>query len=183
MLRSTHALVAAATISVGCAPTTSITGASAPVGFTGPLFWPPPPSTTGFAVSTRLERIGDDGSVVPSIERWLSDDPEAPPLRWLEGARAMTFPRGGRYRVFLIAVTPLPIHEGNRAMRWDETTLMEGAGSPSTIPFARRLGSHQSLAILVYEYVARRSGEGTFALDTRIPALTHLEMAGLSSLL
>src|SRR5699024_3554153 len=75
----------------------------------------------GFALITRLERINEDGTPRMS-ERWSSLYPEAANLRWLERAREMTLPAAGRYRVFLVAFTDLPIGPTTRAPAWSHDT-------------------------------------------------------------
>src|SRR4051794_39444298 len=63
----------------------------------------------GFAVTTRLEALNSDTTPKSRFERWSSLYPDSASLRWLTLARKIPLPRAGRYRVFLIAVTDLPL--------------------------------------------------------------------------
>jgi hypothetical protein len=119
----------------------------------------------GFFVTTRLERIDDDGAPVKAPEaRWCSAFPAAPELRWLEQADEMRLPAAGRYRVLLIAFTDLPIAPPpHSAPRWNEETVLYGSGlSAAGLPYARRVSSSYRLDVFTYEYVADAPGEGRF---------------------
>jgi hypothetical protein len=127
----------------------------------------------GFFVTTRLERIGDDGAPVkPPETRWSSAFPAAPELLWLEQADAMRLPAAGRYRVLLIAFTDLPLAPPpHGATRWNEETVLYGSGlSAAGFPYARRVPSTYRLDVFAYEYEADTPGEGRFvAMDARRP--------------
>lgn len=138
----------------------------------------------GFAVTTRLERIDEDGTLAPPPERWSAIHPEASNLRWLAGAREMTLPGPGYYRVMLIAFTDLPIGATSRAPAWNEETLMEGPDAPPPLPTARRAAPQFRFGVFIYEYRARRSdNKGSFVASTRLPAVAHVRSSGLSALL
>lgn len=49
----------------------------------------------GFAATTRLEAVNDDGSPKSNSERWSSLYPDGAGLRWLTFARTMTLPHAG----------------------------------------------------------------------------------------
>jgi hypothetical protein len=139
----------------------------------------------GFAVTTRLERIDDDGTPKPPGERWLSPYPEAASLLWLTKASEPYLPSRGRYRVLLVAFTDLHVRTPGRPPRWDEGTAMEGPGfAAPEIPASRHVPASYRVGVYVYEYAAT-SGDGTGALlprDANVPALAHIERAGLSAL-
>jgi len=82
----------------------------------------------GFAATTRLEALTNDGTAKAEPERWSSLYPDAANLRWLTLARTIPLPRPGHYRVFLIAFTDLPIGASTLAPVWDENTVMDGPG-------------------------------------------------------
>jgi hypothetical protein len=82
----------------------------------------------GFAATTRLEAVNDDATPKPQPERWSSLYPDAANLRWLTLAQKMPLPHPGRYRVFLIAVTDLPLGSSVIAPTWNEDTVMDGPG-------------------------------------------------------
>jgi hypothetical protein len=141
----------------------------------------------GFAVTTRLERVDDDGTPGPSSERWLSAYPGAVSLRWLDGSATPFLPSRGRYRVLLVAFTDLHIRPPGRPDRWDETTAMEGPDpdmAPPELPTLRVVSGRYRVGFYVYEYEASGGqGDGTFVdHDARVPAKAHLERSGLGAL-
>ena len=81
-------------------------------------------SNHGFAVTTRLEQVADNANR-ESSGRWSSLYPDAANLRWLMQARTPVLPRPGRYRVFLVSYTDLPIGPTTSAPTWNEETVME----------------------------------------------------------
>jgi len=111
----------------------------------------------GFAATTRLEALNGDGTAKPELERWSSLYPEAANLRWLTLAQTMPLPRAGRYRVFLIAVTDLPIGASSLAPVWNENTVMDGPGVRSAERSAGAIGDLAARAgyrvgVYVYRY-------------------------------
>jgi len=141
----------------------------------------------GFAVTTRLERINEDGAPMPAAERWSSLFPEASTMLWLEGARHMRLPGRGRYRAFVVAFTDLPIGPTHRAPLWNhQTWLAERPEPPSSelrtdgrVPRAYRIGTY------VYEYESESlDGEGEFvSSDAKLSAAAHIGTSGLFPLL
>jgi len=103
----------------------------------------------GFAVTTRLEQI--DG------QRWSTLYPDAATLRWLEQARTPTLPGSGRYRVFLISFTDLPLGRTSNAPIWSEETLMDWPNAESRHTFsdieaAPRAPIDYRFGVYEYEY-------------------------------
>jgi hypothetical protein len=139
----------------------------------------------GFAVTTRLERIDDDGTPRPLAERWLSPYPEAANLLWLTRATEPYLPGRGRYRVLLVAFTDLHFRTPGRPQRWDESTAMEGPDLPaSEIPASLRAAAGYRVGVYVYEYRAK-SADGTDALlvpHASVSARAQVERSGLSGL-
>jgi hypothetical protein len=138
----------------------------------------------GFAVTTRLERIDDQGTPKPPAERWISPYPEAANLRWLTEATEPYLPAQGRYRVLLVAFTDLHVRAPGRPWRWDEGTAMEGADlRASAIPTNRRIPVGFRVGVYLYDYAARSAGAGALVSDhADVPALTQIERSGLSAL-
>lgn len=140
----------------------------------------------GFVVTTRLERVQDDGAPEEKGRRWSSRFPEASNLLWLEGARKMRLPGAGRYRVLLVAFTDLPIGATNRAQRRSEQTWMaERPDAPSTeLPSMRRVSSDYRVGVYEYEYEYQSGAsdsEGAFvpydeasSASPRVPLLSTL---------
>jgi hypothetical protein len=127
----------------------------------------------GFMVTTRLERMQDDGAPEENRLRWSSRFPEAPELLWLEGARKTRLPGAGRYRVLLVAFTDLPIGATDRAQRRNEETWMaERPDVPSTeLPSMRRVSSDYRVAVYEYEYQSGASAsEGAFVPYDEAPS-------------
>jgi len=115
----------------------------------------------GFAVTTRLEALNDDGTRKPRTERWSVFYPEPANLRFLTLAQSMPLPHPGRYRVFLVAVTDLPIGASRIAPTWDETTVMDGPGVRSVAhsAFPRENASDLSdyrVGVYIYQYQRRQ---------------------------
>ena len=141
----------------------------------------------GFVVTTRLERVQDDGAPDEIRRRWSSSFPEAGNLLWLEGARQTRLPGAGRYRVLLVAFTDLPIGATNRAQRRSEQTWMaERPDAPSTeLPPTRRVSSDYRVGVYVYEYQSDASdGEGAFVSYNGAPSAgPQLAVPALSTLL
>jgi hypothetical protein len=139
----------------------------------------------GFAVSTRLERIDDDGTPKPTAERWSALYPDASTLKWLARASEPRLPTPGRYRAFIVTFTDLSFDARNVAPRWDEQTLMDGpALPPMTLPANRAVSARFRLVVHVYEYESNSStGAGAFIpTDTKLSPLVHVQKAGLSTL-
>ena len=114
----------------------------------------------GFAVATRLEHTDVEGKV-DELNRWVAWHPEAANLFWLSQATTTRVPSTGRYRVFLLAFTDLPIGPTPVAPVWTRDTLMEGPEVSETLtaadlPGGRSLGSARFAAyVYVYERSAR----------------------------
>ena len=142
----------------------------------------------GFAATTRLEAVNDDATPKPQSERWSSLYPDAANLRWLTLAQKMPLPLPGRYRVFLIAVTDLPLGSTAIAPVWNEDTVMDGPGvstqeqSPSRIESSRDLSGYR-VGVYVYQY-ERHSDQiqGQSSASGAGSATAQLQAAGLSRL-
>lgn len=106
----------------------------------------------GFAFTTRLERIDDDGSSDASPARWSDLYPEPATLRWLERASEPRLPGPGRYRAQLVAFTDLPVVAKDRPPAWDQGTLMESLDEPPPLPAQRRASTRYRLVTFAYEY-------------------------------
>ena len=116
----------------------------------------------GFAVTTRLERIRDDATAEALPERWTALYPDAANLLWLRDPEPR-FPRPGRYRVLLLAFTDLSIGGGNRAVHWNEETVMAGPDLPlasARLPVARHVPPAYRIAVYIYEYLSVRPTNG-----------------------
>ena len=141
----------------------------------------------GFVVTTRLERVQDDGAPEEDQRRWSSSFPEAGNLLWLEGARQTRLPGAGRYRVLLVAFTDLPIGATNRAQRRSERTWMaERPDAPSTeLSPTHRVSPDYRVGVYVYEYEAGASDrEGAFVpYDGEPSARAQMQAPVLSTLL
>jgi len=142
----------------------------------------------GFAATTRLEALYDDTTPKPPSERWSTLYPEAATLRWLTLARRVPLPHPGRYRVFLIAVTDLPLGSTAIAPVWDENTVMDGPGvgaderSRVATGGSTDLSSYR-LAVYVYQYARQpEQAQGEPATQMAGSATTQLRAAGLSQL-
>jgi hypothetical protein len=141
----------------------------------------------GFAVTTRLERIRDDGAPAPLAERWSARFPGATELRWLAVAREPRFDQAGRYRALLLAFTDLPLEgTGTRPPVWNAQTVMAGPELPAAeFPATRRVPSGARVILYVYEYrAASTEGEGAFVApdDASVPAAAHVRASGLLAL-
>jgi hypothetical protein len=137
----------------------------------------------GFAIATRLERLPEPAR--PAAPRWLSQYPEPANLRWLGRAREPSLPEAGRYRVFLVAFTDLPIDEPHVAPRWNDETWMEGPeSSRMTFHGSRGASARFRVAVYAYEYASTdATGKGAFvALDPEQGPEALLREAGLSGL-
>ncbi len=143
----------------------------------------------GFAATTRLEALSNDATPKPQSERWSALYPEAANLRWLALAKKLPLPRPGEYRVFLIAVTDLPLTSSAVAPIWSEDTVMDGPGVPvvgrwpSAIAGSSDLSSYR-LGVYVYQYERQRDqaqGEAS-ASGPESSASAQLHAAGLSRL-
>jgi hypothetical protein len=143
----------------------------------------------GFAATTRLESLNDDASPKRQTERWSSLYPNAANLRWLTLARKMPLPQLGRYRVFLVAVTDLPLGSSAVAPIWSEDTVMDGPGvssggrPPSAGGGSRDLSGFR-LGVYVYQYERQRGqAEGESSKGgPEWSAAAQLHAAGLSHL-
>ena len=143
----------------------------------------------GFAATTRLEAVNDDATPKLEPERWSSLYPDAAHLRWLTLARRVPLPHPGRYRVFLIAVTDLPLVSSVIAPTWSEDTVMDGPGVspqesvPGAIPSSSDLSGY-GVGVYVYQYERREDqtqGQAS-ARASAWSAAAQLRAAGLSRL-
>lgn len=143
----------------------------------------------GFAATTRLEALSDNGTPQNQSDRWSSLYPEAANLRWLTLARRIPLPRPGRYRVFLIAFTDLPLGSSAVAPRWSEDTVMDGPGVsadglPSSGIGVRRDLSSYRLGVYVYQYERQQDQvQGQISPSgAGLSATVQVHGAGLSGL-
>jgi hypothetical protein len=141
----------------------------------------------GFAVTTRLERIHDDGTPESLRERWSERFPDAASMVWLSSAREPRFPRPGRYRVLLLAYTDLPLQgRGTRPPVWTEQTVMAGPRFVAAeFPVERLAPLGARLVVYVYEYRSEHAeGEGELvaAGEADLPLAAYAREAGLASL-
>lgn len=143
----------------------------------------------GFAATTRLEALNDDATPKTQSDRWSALYPDAAHLRWLTLARKMPLPHPGRYRVFLIAVTDLPLGSSAVAPIWSEDTVMDGPGvSSEGSPVAKIRGSRDlsgyRLGVYVYQYERQHDhAQGQLSANrTEQSATAQLRAAGLSHL-
>ncbi|HEY0463509.1 MAG TPA: hypothetical protein VGC79_04840 [Polyangiaceae bacterium] len=143
----------------------------------------------GFAATTRLEALNDDATPKPESERWSSLYPDAAHLRWLTLARKVPLSHPGRYRVFLLAVTDLPLVSSALAPIWSEDTVMDGPGVSPQEPSPRAMGGWQDLSsyrlgVYVYQYERLQDqvqGQPS-ASGAEWSATAQLRAAGLSQL-
>jgi hypothetical protein len=143
----------------------------------------------GFAATTRLEALNDDAAPKRQSERWSSLYPDAANLRWLTLARKMPLPHPGRYRVFLIAVTDLPLESRVIAPIWNEDTVMDGPGVstqeslPVVIRGSRDLSGYR-VGVYVYQYERQEDqAQGQSSTSGAAwSAAAQLQAAGLSRL-
>jgi hypothetical protein len=138
----------------------------------------------GFAVTTRLERIAEDGRA--ATDRWSSLYPQALELLWFKEARvALRLPAPGRYRAFLVAFTDLPLgHVAHRPPRLDEETFMVAPYMPTMhFPAAHRAPLSSRVYVFVYIYASEApDGDGALVASDPIPAAVQIEKSGLSPL-
>lgn len=143
----------------------------------------------GFAATTRLEAVDQDSTSRQRPDRWSPLYPDAANLRWLSLARKMPLPHPGRYRVFLIAVTDLPLGSSSIAPIWNGDTVMDGPGvnAPERSPWA--IGGSRDLSgyrVGVYVYQYERRGDPVqgqlSAGDAESSATAQLHAAGLEGL-
>jgi hypothetical protein len=127
----------------------------------------------GFVVTTRLERVQDDGAPHEAGGRWSSRFPEASNLLWLEGARRARLPGAGCYRVLLVTLTDLPVGATRIAQRRSELTWMvERPDVPSAeLPPTRRASADYRVGVYVYDYAADApDGEGALLSCDEAPS-------------
>ena len=143
----------------------------------------------GFAATTRLEALNEDATPKTQSERWSSLYPDAANLRWLMLARRMPLPWPGRYRVFLIAVTDLPLGSSAVAPIWSEDTVMDGPGVSTDGSPPRGLGAPRDLSgyrlgVYVYQYERRQDQVQGQSSENAAEwsATAQLHAAGLSHL-
>lgn len=110
----------------------------------------------GFAVATRLEQVGDVAESHLN-ERWSSLYLEGASLRWLQQARTPPLSGPGRYRVFLLSYTDLPIGKTSSAPAWNEETVMDWPNAPQRTSFRpdgvlRPSSAGYRFGIYEYEY-------------------------------
>jgi hypothetical protein len=110
----------------------------------------------GFAVTTRLEQVGGDAESELN-QRWSALYREGASLRWLQQARNPQLPGPGRYRVFLISYTDLPIGRTSSAPTWNEETVMDWPNAAQRKSFRpdgapRRSSIDYRFGIYEYEY-------------------------------
>ncbi|HEY6463327.1 MAG TPA: hypothetical protein VIY73_24340 [Polyangiaceae bacterium] len=107
----------------------------------------------GFAIATRLERVGPGGSPYLDAERWSPAFPGAPEMRWLVFASGAPMPREGRYRTLLVSFSDLPLYDPHRPPIENEGTVMDGPDVPRGAPLpARRFAPGYRVSLHVYGF-------------------------------
>jgi hypothetical protein len=140
----------------------------------------------GFALTTRLEKIHDDGTPLQA-DRWSDRFRKPASLLWLSGSGEPRLPGPGHYRAWLIALTDLSASGfTTRPPRWDERTVMAGSGLPSDpFPVTRPVPPGARIVVYAYEYRADDldgMGELVAADDGQVTAAAQLRAAGLAGL-
>jgi len=103
-------------------------------------------------------------------------------------ARKVPLPHPGRYRVFLIAVTDLPLGSSAIAPIWNEDTVMDGPGLENQKSSPSAMGpkdlSGYKLGVYVYEYERQEAQiQGEFSSNAlERSATAQLRAAGLAHL-
>jgi hypothetical protein len=134
----------------------------------------------GVALVTRLERIEDDGSSFPGVQRW------PPVLQTRSGLiqllRGLFYVDSGHYRVIVFVVQGRPFSQspetvsGEEALQW----LQTGANTLPQDVAARPFG-HDECTALIYEFAS--DGKNVQVVPSQLTGKQHLEKAGILTVL
>lgn len=135
----------------------------------------------GFAVVTRMERIGADGVPMPASERWIGELRRRS-FSLADYARVLFFGETGHFRVLVFLVTSAPVPLDGEAPAPRD---LEGGVNrlPGEIAAAELTPEHR-VSLLVYEFEQHESrDELAFAESPRLSGRDHLAASGLLALL
>ncbi|MEX2497486.1 MAG: hypothetical protein WD397_01260 [Wenzhouxiangellaceae bacterium] len=134
----------------------------------------------GFALVTRLEQIGPDGTPLDPPDRWSAD---AGPVRQFDlrtVLRALFTANPGYFRILVFVVSPHPFNQSKEMVRREEAMewLQEGM---NRLPSAVARGRYTSIfrtTVLVYEFEKSEFSD-PLLISGRLTARTHLQRSGL----
>jgi hypothetical protein len=132
----------------------------------------------GVALVTRMERIAEDGSALPNIERWSDGEDSGQDL--LKMIRKMYFLERGRFRIFVFFLGPTDFSDDkNKTLTRDAAKQWEEEGKlplPDAIA-DRPLGkAHCTVALYEFESTGRAV---TMVPASKIPVGLILQQNGL----
>jgi hypothetical protein len=140
---------------------------------------PPPPAKPTPALVTRLERINEDGSSAPDLQRWpVVGEAARSSVGFGQFLRGLFYVDPGRYRVIVFILQDAPFRQdaekpltGQQARAW----LRTGA---NVLPreLAER-GYKGDCTVLVYEFAS--DGTAVRVVESRLTGLQHLEKSGV----
>ncbi len=133
----------------------------------------------GVALVTRLERFGDDGSVLPETERWSSGQDSEHDL--FQMLRKMYFKTRGHYRVFVFFVgADFPWARSPRIVTLDEARSWHRGQRAVVLPkeVARRPLGDSQCTVTVYEFESI-GNTAMLVKGSRIPVELQLRRNGI----
>jgi lipid-binding SYLF domain-containing protein len=139
----------------------------------------------GFALVTRLEQIGPDGTPKPPPGRWSLNSPRATVFTLRDYLRALFTADPGYYRVIVFIISDVPFSEAPRQTNYEETIIWLKGGvnvlpvEITSKPYSKTFAS----TVLIYEFEKDQGNDPKLNQPSRLDAHTHLDKSGLWSAL
>jgi len=136
----------------------------------------------GFALVTRMERMGRDGRPLDGDARWDLGGGEVRERGFLGWLRALFTAEPGHYRVIVFVVSSNPARPTERVAQEEEVRAWLDTGL-SRLPHeleVRYFGAWHDCEVLIYEFEKQSAEDDAYIVqNSLIPALTHLDRNGV----
>lgn len=136
---------------------------------------------TGYAMTTSLERINKDGSIVTSGERWKVGGTGNSSFSFYQVFKSIFFETESSFRIFAFIVSPTRV-----AMQSGSTSigtmqdLLENSYNSLPADLQTVMLPNKTLSILVYQFVQSDIGEvPMLEIKNALPVDTHLKKSNL----
>jgi lipid-binding SYLF domain-containing protein len=135
----------------------------------------------GFALVTRLEQIGPDGTPKTPPGRWSLNSPSATVFTLRDYLRALFTADPGYYRVIVFIISDVPFSQAPRQTTYEETIIwLKGGLNVLPVEIASKpYGKTIASTVLIYEFEKDQGHDPKLNQPGRLDAHMHLNKSGI----